>query len=139
MIKHAQTTILMSYLTMNAKEARVNSFNRWWRRSKRNHSSLVWLTSHAKRVAFAYNIPPHTWDEVIHINKRFLHSEYKRLSRRDAWKLWKFIHPLSTNRIARITATGDYLLSVKHDKSTKSTKKPVTVVYKNKKRLTTPL
>ncbi len=60
------------------------------------------------------------------------------MSRRDAWKLWKFTHPLATNRIQRISDTGDYLMTAKHDKSTKDSKKPVTVVYKNKKRLTTP-
>jgi len=122
----------------NNKSSRVKTFNQWWRRSRNNHRSLTWLTSHAKRIAFAYNLPPHTWDEIIHINKRFLNSEYKRMSRRDAWKLWKFIHPLSTNRIQRISDTGDYLMSAKHDKNTSKPKKEVTIVYKNKKRLTTP-
>lgn len=120
----------------NAMNARVKTFNNWWRKNKRNPKAMLWLTSHAKRIAFAYNLPPHTWDEITTINKRFLHSEYKRMNRASAWKLWKFTHPLSTNRIERIGDTADYLMDAKHNKNTSKPKKEVTVVYKNKKRLT---
>jgi len=58
------------------------------------------------------------------------------MNRASAWKLWKFTHPLSTNRIERIGDTADYLMDAKHNKNTVMPKKEVTVVYKNKKRLT---
>ena len=119
-----------------AQRARVNTFNAWWRNNRNKPKAFHWLTAHAKRVAYAYNLPPFTFDEIITINKRYQHSTHKRMSRGDAWKLWKFIHPLHTNRIQRIVSTGEFLMEAKHNKSTVKPKKEVTIVYKTKKRLT---
>ena len=120
----------------SASRARVVTFNAWWRNNRNNTKAFLWLTAHAKRIAYAYNLPPFTFDEITTINKRYLHSTHKRMNRSSAWKLWKFIHPLSTNRIQRIIATGEHLMMAKHNKSTVKPKKEVTVVYKTKKRLT---
>jgi len=122
----------MNNNTGTAMDTRVKNFSYWWRKNKNNNKAFLWLTSHAKRIAFSYNLPPYTWDEICTINKRHLHSEHKRMSRGDAWKLWKFVHPLATNRIDRITASGEFLMEQKLNKSTLKPKKEVTVVYKNR-------
>lgn len=121
-------------ITMEPKAKRSAEFNRWWRcHNIANSKGLLWLVHHAKRIAFGYNLPPYTWDQVQYITKRYLNSEHRRMSRRDAWTLWKVTHPLCNDRIQRIQTTGDYLLSAKDNKNTKLTKKPVVVIYKNKK------
>lgn len=124
---------------MEPNQKRSAEFQRWWRSHRTpNSKGLLWLVHHAKRIAFGYNLPPYTWDQVQYITKRYLNSEHRRMSRRDAWTLWKVTHPLSNDRINRIRTTADYLFRAKNDKNTKDSKKTVTVVYKKPSKVSQP-
>ena len=94
----------------------------------------------AKRVAYAYNLPPYSFDQVQTITKRYLNSDYKRMSRKDCWTLWKMCNPLKNARVDRLQSTGDYLMEAKSkaktDINTVMPKKEVTIVYKSKSKLT---
>ena len=108
----------MEILHMSMKRGRRIQFDNWWRRNHHNSKGHSWLAKHAKRVAYAYNIGPSAFDTITFICKRFFNSDFKRLNSKDAWTLWKLVHPLYRDRLARLTDTAEHLHTVKskHDK-----------------------
>ena len=124
---------------MNNNTRRVMQFNVWWRQNRHQSKGFTWLSMQAKRIAYAYNLPPFSFDQVQTITKRYLNSDYKRLSRKDCWTLWKMCHPLKSHRIDRLKSTADYLMEAKSkpkadintDKPKKETR-TVEVVYKTR-------
>jgi len=88
---------------------RIKRFNKWWSLNKTHRPSHHWLVKHTRRIVYDYNIAPDAWDRAKHISKRYALSEYKKLSRSDAWFLWRITHPLHSERIERLLATAVFL------------------------------
>ena len=80
------------------KRSRKQRFKNWW--NKKHHSTRAhkWLVKNARRVAFAYYLPPDLFEDVVYISKKFNNSEYKRLSQQDAWCLWRVCNPTVNQR-----------------------------------------
>lgn len=95
---------------------RRQHFTKWWRVNKKRNKALVWLTKEARRCIFAYAIDPHQFTEIQTIVKRFNNSEYKTMSRRDSWRLWKLLHPLPRKRIQQLQATAEHLKTIQKQK-----------------------
>lgn len=134
-----------------SQDNRWISFARWWNRNHHRQKSHDWLCAHARRIAFAYFFHPAAFDEVIFITKRHYNSEYKRLKQADAWKLWRFIHPLHNRRVRAIEAAADRYeekrqklkelkdsLPEKSDKPAEPAKKTVIVVERKKRVINRP-
>jgi len=119
-------------------KVRAAHFGKWWKSNRGNHKGYQWLCTHSRRITYAYNLPPFTWDEVQTITKRWHNSEHKRISRKDAWTLWKIMHPLMNERTKRLQTTGEFLLASKaghkaarkQSLSTNQPKKEVDIQYK---------
>lgn len=85
---------------------RIQRFRKWWAMNKTHRPSHHWLVKHTKRIMHDYNIGPDAWDKAKQVTKRYALSEYKKLSRSDAWFLWRITHPLHNERIERLLATA---------------------------------
>ena len=131
---------------MSGKAERRQHFHRWWRKNNKARRSHDWLAFHARRVAYGYHMMPGVFDRVKHITKRYHNSEYKRLGERDAWTLWKLIHPLHTERVERLLLTTEHLIQAKAElesakktiKSTIPDKKTFTVERKVRRVIASP-
>ena len=55
------------------------------------------------------DLHPRVWDHGKAIVKRYNMSDHKVLGRSQAWFLWRIIHPLHSERVERILATGAFL------------------------------
>mgnify|MGYP007073193790 CR=1 FL=1 len=88
---------------------RIKQFSKWWKNNKTNRKASRWLTKHAQRCVHDYCMPPDVFDKTKAITKRYNLSEYKRLTRSEAWFLWRITYPLHTERVQRILATGAFL------------------------------
>lgn len=109
------------------EKRRSDNFERWWRKNHHRSRAHKWLVQHAKRIAYAYNLHPNHFDDIVYIGKRFHKSEYQRLRYADAWCLWKAVHPLPHRRLERLEQTAQFLLE---QKAAKTDKKPVIVERK---------
>jgi hypothetical protein len=131
---------------VSSKQFRRNNFRRWWRKNNKNQKAQDWLTYHSRRVAYGYHMRPGVFDLVQYITKRYFKSEYKRLTERNAWTLWKLIHPLHTERVERMTDTATHLIAAKEElesvkranKSTFNDKKTVIVERKTRRDIKVP-
>ena len=85
---------------------RIRKFRKWWSMNKTHRPSHHWLIKHTKRIMHDYNIGPEAWDHCKTITKRYNLSQYKKLSRSDAWFLWRVTHPLQDERVERLLATA---------------------------------
>ena len=85
---------------------RIQTFRKWWSKNKSHRPSHLWLVKHTKRIMHDYNIGPDAWDTAKAIIERYNLSEYKKLSRSNAWFLWRITHPLHNERIERLMATA---------------------------------
>lgn len=90
------------YNPNQTQDSRWADFARWWQVNHHRRRGHDWLCGHAKRIAFAYFFQPEAFDEIKFITRRYWNSEYKRLTHWDAWKLWRFTHPLPNARIRAI-------------------------------------
>ena len=90
-------------------QQRQDNFARWWRKNHHRRPAHTWLASHVKRVAFSYNFPPEVFDAMIFATKRFYNSEYRRLSKDEAWTMWRFTHPLYPDRVKVLMQTSEHL------------------------------
>ena len=88
---------------------RIEIFHKWWRLNKTHRPSHHWLVRHTKRIMYLYSIAPEAWDVAKHITKRYELSDYKKLSRSNAWFLWRITHPLHNERIERLMASAVFL------------------------------
>lgn len=110
-------------------ESRRRQFDKWWRFNHHRTNAHVWLCKTAKRVNFAYMLPPVLHDDVHYICKRFNMSEYRRLPSKHAWQLWKIVHPTSNQRQRTKVKTAEHLDSLAQElrtlkKAAKKDKKP---------------
>ena len=94
---------------MSYMKSRQRKFDMWWKKNHHKKQGQVWLCKSAKRIAFAYNLPPSAFDDVRFICKRFFSSEHMRLRKEDAWKLYKLCNPLHTERLKRLQTTAEHL------------------------------
>ena len=94
----------------NDQRKRQKEFVKWWGMNKTHRPSHKWLIKHTARVLHSYDLHPNNWDHAKKITKRYNLSEYKRLNRSDAWYLWRITHPLHSERVERILATGAFLM-----------------------------
>ncbi len=88
---------------------RQRRFIRWWLKNKTHRPSHHWLVKHSKRIIYDYNTAPDQWDKAKQVIRRYTNSDYKKLSRSDAWFLWRLVFPLHTARIERLLATAVFL------------------------------
>ena len=88
---------------------RIKRFRKWWKINKTHRPSHHWLVKHSRRCIYEFASPPEVWDKVKQTCYRYTNSEYKKLSRSDAWFLWRVTHPLENDRVQRILATAAFL------------------------------
>jgi hypothetical protein len=99
---------------MSASYKRKRTFNRWWNKRHHNHSAHLWLCNHARRTARDLFLPPVATDTVYYITKRYFKSEYKLLTKTDAWTLWRLIHPVQNRRTERMLQLAEQLRETKN-------------------------
>jgi len=92
---------------MNA--GRKSKFEKWWGQNSHRTTGHTWLTKHARRVLHNYNAPPEQYSHTLTIIKRYNLSVYKRLSKTDAYFLWRLIHPSMSVRATILKSTADFL------------------------------
>lgn len=88
------------------QQKRIKQFSKWWKNNKTHRPSHRWLTKHTLRCLHDYALAPEQWTVGKAIIKRYNLSEYKVLSRSNAWTLWRLTHPLHNERVERILATA---------------------------------
>ena len=100
---------------MPSYNKRRRNFDKWWRFNHHRSNAHVWLTKHAKRVAYGYMLPPAHHEDVQYICKRFNKSQHRRLKCCDAWNLWKVVHPVHRDRNNTITRSAEKLMILKDE------------------------
>ena len=108
----------------NLYRKREQNFLRWWKKNKQRTPAHEWLCRHAKRMAHSHIFAPAAFDDVKFITKRFFNSDFKKLKRYDAWRLWRLTHPIACERIKVIERSAAvYEQMYENYKSAKSDKK----------------
>lgn len=91
----------------NKTLSRKKRFENWWKRNHHSTQAHKWLAKNAKRVAYAMIANPTLFEDVKYITKRLQNSEYGRLNKEDAWKLWKAVHPSKQARVQAIIEAAE--------------------------------
>ena len=94
---------------MKNQDYRKKQFGKWWYKNKNHKPAHKWLAHHARERARFWRFHPQTEDEINFITKRYFQSTHKRLSKADAWKLFRIVNPLPHQRLKQIQAEADYL------------------------------
>ena len=98
----------MSTQTISHRKRRGIRFKGWWNINHARPKAHTWLVKTATRVSCDYALNPTAWEDVKFIAKRFNLSEYKKLKKSDAWKLWKYTHPTVDERRKRLIVTAHH-------------------------------
>ena len=91
---------------------RHRKFNKWWKTNHHYKIAHRWLVKHSKRCAHNYHIAPEQFDHAISVMKRYNLGEYKRLTKADAYFLWRLTHPTINERRERLLASAAFFESV---------------------------
>jgi hypothetical protein len=115
---------------------RKQKFERWWNGKRKHSPSHDWLCHHARNFAKLYYPHPDVIDEIMFITKRFYKSEFRKLNKTDAWRLWRITNPINIERFEAIKAAGEHLyeqrklLEEERKKVTKPTGPKITIKKK---------
>ena len=91
---------------------RHRKFDRWWKTNHHYKIAHRWLVKHSKRCAHNYHIAPEQFDHAISVMKRYNSGVYKRLTKADAYFLWRLTHPTINERRERLLASAAFFESV---------------------------
>jgi len=91
---------------------RHRKFDKWWKTNHHYKIAHRWLVKHSKRCAHNYHIAPEQFDHAISVMKRYNSGVYKRLTKADAYFLWRLTHPTINERRERLLASAAFFESV---------------------------
>lgn len=91
---------------------RHRKFDKWWKTNHHYKIAHRWLVKHSKRCAHNYHIAPEQFDHAISVMKRYNQGVYKRLTKADAYFLWRLTHPTINERRERLLASAAFFESV---------------------------
>ena len=131
------TTIIRTVLKWRRSaviDERRTHFDRWWRKNHSRKQAHHWLAYHARRIAQTYCFGPELFDYVQTLTRAFFKSQYRKLSKTEAWELWRLTHPGVTERTQRLREAGEYYAAKRElsKKATETTKKKFTVEVKRR-------
>lgn len=101
----------------------TKQFHKWWRKNHHRKKSHYWLVKYTRHWSYTYSLAPEAFSEVQNIAKRFLKSEYQRLSYTNARTLWRLSHPQIHTRNSVLLNTA-----ARMERARLAQKEPVQVV-----------
>ena len=94
-------------------QKRQAHFQRWWAKNHSSKKAHTWLAHYTRNITHAYMLAPEAYEQIISITKRFFSSEFRKLSGKDAYQLWRLSHPVTLERSTILAATAQHLLETK--------------------------